>query len=122
MKIFSQFILILLLYHGSISNANAIEQASLEFVNNYKASLYKSLIIKPYGIGKAYFNESGKYFAKTKATMRSKDPIFQKESPFDVVNDEIGYSILTLTFSINESSIPQVIGGKGITQSEFEKN
>ena len=39
-----------------------------------------------------------------------------------ITNDSRGYSVLTLTFSITESSVPRATGGKQISKSEFDKN
>ena len=69
-----------------------------------------------------FFSESGQYFTKTKAVLKGKEPVYQKGQPFHVTNNESGYSVMTLTFSITESSIPQITGGKQISKSEFEEN
>jgi hypothetical protein len=42
--------------------------------------------------------------------------------PFEVTNNTSGYSVMTLTFSIKESSVPQATGGKQISKSEFDQN
>ena len=54
--------------------------------------------------------------------LKGKDPVYQKGRPFQVTNDENGYSVLTLTFSIRESTVPQVAGGKQISKLEFDQN
>ncbi|HUN01351.1 MAG TPA: hypothetical protein PLS00_00740, partial [Niabella sp.] len=51
-----------------------------------------------------YFSQSGYYFTKTKAVLRGKDPVYQKGQPFKVTNDDTGYSVMTLTFSIKENN------------------
>ena len=85
-------------------------------------SLYKSVTIGPYSSSTIYFSDSGYYFTKTKAALNGSDPVYRKGSPFKVTNDETGYSVMTLTFSIRESTVPQVTGGKQISRSEFEMN
>ncbi|WP_312195258.1 hypothetical protein [Epilithonimonas vandammei] len=87
-----------------------------------KGTLHKTVTISSFGSETIYFSESGQYFTKTKAVLKGKDPVYQKGQPFQVTNDETGYSVMTLTFSITESSIPQITGGKQISKSEFDQN
>lgn len=87
-----------------------------------KGVLHKTVTISTYGSSTIYFSESGQYFTKTKAVLNGKEPVYQKGQPFRVTNDETGYSVMTLTFSIKESSVPQVLGGKQISKSEFDQN
>ncbi len=62
------------------------------------------------------------YLKKTKAVLQEKDPVYRKGQPFEVTNNSSGYSVMTLTFSIKESSVPQATGGKQISKSEFDQN
>lgn len=87
-----------------------------------KGSLHQMVQILPYSNETIYFSESGQYFCKTKAVLRDKKPVYQKGQPFKVINDHTGYSVMTLTFSIKESNIPQITGGKTISKSEFDQN
>jgi len=68
------------------------------------------------------FSVSGYYFTKSKAELDNKEPIYQKGKAFKVINDNTGYSVLTLTFSITESATPEVTGGKRISKNEFDQN
>lgn len=86
------------------------------------SSVHEVVTISPYGRSTIYFTESEYYFTKTKAVLGKKEPIYQKGQPFHVVNDETGYSVMTLTFSITESNVPQVSGGIQISKTEFDKN
>jgi hypothetical protein len=86
------------------------------------SSLFEVIEISPYKSHTVYFQESGTYFAKTKATIKGKDPICKKSQNFKVVNDETGYSILTLTYTIKESKTPVSSGGQTISNKEFEKD
>ena len=117
----------------AFSNLNA--QARLTIENNSQrqmkvkimkkgsvSSLFEVIEISSYKSHTVYFHESGTYFTKTKATINGKDPICKKSQNFKVVNDETGYSILTLTFSIKESKTPISSGGQTISNSEFEKD
>lgn len=87
-----------------------------------KGSLFNIVTIGAYSNETVYFSETGYYFTKTKAVLKGKDAVFQKGKPFKVVNDETGYSEMTLTFTIKESAVPQVMGGQQISKSEFDQN
>jgi hypothetical protein len=117
----------------AFSNLNA--QARLTIENNSQrqmkvkimkkgsvSSLFEVIEISSYKSHTVYFHESGTYFTKTKATIKGKDPICKKSQMFNVVNDETGYSILTLTFTIKESKTPVSSGGQTISNIEFEKD
>lgn len=87
-----------------------------------KGTLHETITISAYGSQTIYFSESGDYFTKTKAVLNGKEPVYRKGQPFYVTNDATGYSVMTLTFSITESSVPQVTGGKQISKAEFDQN
>jgi len=87
-----------------------------------KGSLHETVTIAAYSNETVYFSNSGYYFTKTKATLKGRDPVYRRGQPFEVTNNSSGYSVLTLTFSIKESSVPQVTGGRQISKSEFEQN
>jgi hypothetical protein len=130
------FIFVTFIFTSLISlSSKAIGQANLTIENNSKrtmtikvmkgsgsGSLFKTVTIGPYGRQTVYFEESGYYFTKSRAVLSGKDPVYQKGQPFQVVNNSSGYSVLTLTFTIKESTIPQASGGVQISKSEFEKN
>ncbi len=128
------FCTLLLAFTSLVSSAQ--EQASLTVENhsqrymtikvmrteNGVSSLHETITISAHSSSTVYFAESGYYFTKTKAVLNRKDPVYQKGKPFLVTNDETGYSTMTLTFSIKESNVPQVSGGKQISKAEFDKN
>lgn len=87
-----------------------------------KGTLHKTVSIGKHSSGTVYFSETGYYFTKTKAVLSGRDPVYQKGKPFKVVNDDTGYSVMTLTFSITESTVPQVTGGQQISRQEFDQN
>lgn len=110
-------------------------QANLTIENNSKRTmtvkvmkgtgvgdLFETVTISAFGRSTIYFSESGYYFTKTKAVLSGRDPIYRKGEAFEVTNDSRGYSVLTLTFSITESSVPSATGGKQISKTEFDKN
>lgn len=84
--------------------------------------LHDILTVEPWSSNTVYFSTSGTYFTKTKATVSGRDPVYRKGGLFQVTNDKTGYSVMTLSFSIKESSVPQVTGGKLISKSEFDQN
>ena len=79
-------------------------------------SLHELVSISSYESKTIYFSKQ-LLLHKTKAVLRGKDPISERQ-PFKVTNDDTGYSVMTLTFSIKESTIPQVLGG----EANFKKN
>ncbi|HMP32505.1 MAG TPA: hypothetical protein PKD85_23050, partial [Saprospiraceae bacterium] len=87
-------------------------------------NLYQTKEISPYGSTTFYFNKTGTYFIKTRAIAKGRSAICYKDDPFKVVNDEEGYSEITITYSITESKNPSMSGGEGevISEKEFEKN
>jgi hypothetical protein len=87
-----------------------------------KGTLHETVTIAAYSNETVYFSNSGYYFTKTKAVLQGKSPVYRKGQAFEVTNDATGYSVLTLTFSIKESSVPQATGGKQISKSEFDQN
>ncbi|HQW11854.1 MAG TPA: hypothetical protein PK076_02970 [Saprospiraceae bacterium] len=90
--------------------------------HNRKATLHDSLTVQPHTSETVYFSTSGKYFTKTKAVYKDKEPVYRKGDRFEVTNNASGYSVLTLTFSIKESKVPQASGGQPISRSEYEEN
>lgn len=128
-------ILFFILCFVSLSN-RSFSQARLTIENNSmrnmtvkvmredggNGTLHETLSIGPNASETVYFSNSGNYFTKTKAVLKGKDPIYRKGQPFFVTNDMTGYSVLTLTFSITESSVPKASGGRAISKGEFDQN
>lgn len=128
-KLFFSFILLL------FASFQVQAQARLTVENNSQRSmtvkvmkgiesgtLHETVLIEPFGSKTIYFSESGSYFTKTKAVRTGTQPVYQKGKPFQVTSNERGYSVMTLTFSITESAVPQITGGKQISKIEFDKN
>jgi hypothetical protein len=87
-----------------------------------KGTLHETVTISAFSSRTVYFSTSGHYFTKTKAVLGGKEPVYQKGQPFQVTNDQTGYSVMTLAFTIKESTIPEVLGGQQISRAEFEEN
>ena len=111
----------------------AFSQAKMEVKNNsgrymvlkimkgyISGSLYKTIYVNAYSSKTVYFSSTDYYYTKSKATLRGKNPVYEKGESFRVVNENTGYSVITLEFSITESNVPQLVGGKRISKSEFE--
>ncbi len=103
---------------------NSMRTMTVKVMQGYsgKGTLHETVTIGAYGSKTVYFSNSGYYFTKTKAVLQGKDPVYRKGQPFEVTNNSSGYSVMTLTFSIKESSVPQATGGKQISKTEFEQN
>jgi hypothetical protein len=109
-------------------------QARLTIVNNStrymtvkvmrgaaKGSLHETVYIPGYSSETVYFSSSGTYFTKSKAVLAQREPVYKKGKAFRVTNDESGYSVLTLTFTIKESAVVESTG-QSISKTEFDQN
>jgi hypothetical protein len=109
-------------------------QARLTIVNNStrymtvkvmrgagKGSLHETVYIPGYASETVYFSSSGTYFTKSKAVLAQREPVYKKGKAFRVTNDESGYSVLTLTFTIKESAVLESTG-QSISKTEFDQN
>lgn len=103
---------------------NSMRTMTVKVMQGYsgKGTLHETITIAAYSNETVYFSNSGYYFTKTRAVLKGKDPVYRKGHPFEVTNNSSGYSVMTLTFSIKESSVPQATGGKSISKSEFDLN
>jgi hypothetical protein len=85
-------------------------------------SLHGTTSVAPFGTQTVYFSETGTYFLKTMAMLSGRDPVYQKGQPFRVHNGRDGFSVITMTYSITESAVPQVLGGEEISRQEFDRD
>ena len=90
--------------------------------NGGKGTLHRTVTIEAYSNESVNFSVSGQYFTKTKAILKGKEPVYRKGEPFKIVNDATGYTEMTITFTITESTVPQASGGKAISKTEFDQN
>jgi hypothetical protein len=84
--------------------------------------LNRTVVVGPMESRTIYFTESGEYFTKTKATRVGTEPIFRRGQPFVVHTGPGGFTVLTLTYTIAESTIPIATGGTPISQDEFDRD
>ena len=103
---------------------NSMRSMTVKVMTGYsgKGTLHETVTIGAYSSETVYFSNSGYYFTKTKAVLKGKDPVYRKGQPFQVTNNSSGYSVMKLTFTIKESTVPQASGGKAISKSEFDEN
>lgn len=103
---------------------NSMRSMTVKVMKGYSspAVLYESVTVNAYDRVTVYFSNSGTFFTKTKAVLNGKDPIYRKGESFQVTSNSMGYSVMTLTFTIVESSKPQATGGKAISKTEFDQN
>jgi len=103
---------------------NSMRSMTVKVMKGYsgKGTLHETVTIGAYSSETVYFSESDYYFTKIKAVLKGKDPVYRKGQPFEVTNNSSGYSVMTLTFSIKESTVPQATGGKQISKTEFDQN
>lgn len=103
---------------------NSMRSMTVKVMKGYngKGTIHETVTVSAYGSETVFFSESGYYFTKTKAVLKGKDPVYRKGQPFEVTNNSSGYSVMTLTFSIKESAVPQATGGKSISKTEFDQN
>ena len=113
------------------------QRAELHLVNNSDRSLtikvmrangpttdavYSVLSVIPYGSTTEYFAQTGDYYLKTEASLKDKEPVYTKGNPFRVYVGTDGYSVLTITYSMTESNMPDPIAGSRISKSELDLN
>lgn len=105
-------------------NNNSSRKMTVKVMRNdgFNGELFEQVYISPYELKSVYFSQTGYYFTKTKAEKPGKDPVYRKGELFKVYNGDDGYSVLTLTFTIKESSTPIISGGKSITKKEFDQD
>ena len=103
---------------------NSMRLMTVKVMKGYSspAELYESVTVNAYDRVTVYFSNSGTFFTKTKAVLNGKDPVYRKGESFQVTSNSTGYSVMTLTFTIVESTIPQATGGKTISKTEFDQN
>lgn len=116
---------------------NSAQKARLEIVNSSQRTLlikvmkrsyggndrkHSTLAIQPGYRGTEYFSYTGDYYLKTKASKRGQKPIYEKGKPFEVYVGHDGYSVLTVTYSITETSSYDPLDGDRISEAEFEKD
>ncbi len=89
--------------------------------SNGASSLYSRLKISPQSEGIEYFPTTGYFFLKIKASRYGQPIVYSKGDPFRVYVGSDGYDVLTITYSIEESTLDP-LSGETISPAEFEKD
>jgi len=67
-------------------------------------------------------HQTGNYYLKIKATYPNRRTVFKKGNQFEVYVGNDGYSVLTISFSIQESELSDPMSGEQISESEFDRD
>lgn len=101
-------------------NNNSERDLTIKVMKN-SGGLYTTLYIGPKQSRTCYIQQQGYYYTKVKAERNHFDTIYSKGDVFYVTNNSTGYSVLELTYWIEESQYPQSSGTR-ISKSQFESN
>lgn len=123
-------ILLLMLFAGTLSSF--AESAHITFTNNFERSItvklmklkggvYSTVYVSPKSSRTISITQQGYYYTKTKAEKAMSETIYSKDDSFFVQNNSQGYSVLEITYWIQESKYPQASGTR-ISRSEFEND
>ncbi len=88
---------------------------------NGSGSIYSRMTIYPNSEGVKYFPTTGYYFLKVKASRSGRPDVFTKGDSFRVYVGSDGYDVLTITYSIEESTL-NPLSGETISKTEFDKD
>ncbi len=83
--------------------------------------LYTTLYVGAKQSRTCYFSQQGYYYTKTKAEKSFSETMYSKDDAFFVQNNSQGYSVLEITYWIEESQYPQSSGTR-ISKSQFEND
>ena len=89
--------------------------------SNGSSSLHSRLTIKPQSSGTKYFPTTGYFYLKIKASRYARPTVYTQGDPFRVYVGDDGYDVLTISYSIEESTLDPM-SGETISQAEFEKD
>ena len=101
-------------------NNNSERDLTVKVMKN-SGGLYTTLYIGPKQSRTCYIQQQGYYYTKVKAERSRFDTMYSKDDAFYVQNNSTGYSVLELTYWIQESQYPQSSGTR-ISKSQFESN
>lgn len=83
--------------------------------------LYTTLYVRAQQSRTCYIDQQGYYYTKTKAEKSFGETIYSQDDAFFVQNNSQGYSVLSITYWIEESQYPQS-SGTHISKSQFEND
>lgn len=83
--------------------------------------LYTTIYVPAKSTRSTNIYAQGYYYTKTKAEKQWSETLYSKDEAFFVQNNSQGYSVLTVTYWVEESKYPQS-SGQRISKSEFESD
>lgn len=125
-RVFIVFILLIGSLHvfaesAQITFANHSERSITIKVMKYSGGLYSTVYVGPKSSRTIYIGQQGYYYTKTKAEKALCETIYSKDDAFFVQNNSQRYSVLEITYWIQESKYPQSSGTR-ISKSEFDND
>lgn len=100
---------------------NMSERTLTVKIMKMNSGLYKTIYIPAKSTRSVTIQDQGYYYTKTKAEKYQSETIYSKDDAFYVQNNYMGYSVLTVTYWVEESNYPQS-SGQRISKSEFEND
>lgn len=104
------------------TSARSLTIKVMEEITTRNDTLQSVLTVHPYSRKVEYFTKTGDYYLKTEASLAGKESIYTKGNPFRVYVGSDGYSVLTITYAITESTAPDPVAGSRISKIEFDRN
>lgn len=84
--------------------------------------LYTTLYVGAQQSRTCHIAQQGYYYTKTKAEKTLSETIYSQDDAFFVQNNSQGYSVLSITYWIEESQYPPQSSGTRISKSQFEND
>ncbi len=106
---------------AKITFDNHSERSITIKVMKYSGGLYSTVYVGPKSSRTIHISQQGYYYTKTKAEKALCETIYSKDDAFFVQNNSQGYSVLEITYWIQESKSPQSSGTR-ISKSEFDND
>jgi hypothetical protein len=95
---------------------------TVKVMNASSGRLFKKFTVYPRATYIEYFAITGSFFLKTKAEYPGRETLYEKGNPFRVYVGTDGYSVLTITYAIQESDVANPLEGKSISRQEYERD
>ncbi len=93
----------------------------LRVLSGSSSVLFGKMHIAPQSKSINYFSTTGNYYLKVKASRLNRPDVYSKGDPFRVYVGSDGYDVLTITYSIEESTL-NPMDGETISKAEFEQD
>ena len=100
---------------------NMSERSLTVKIMKYDGGLYNTIYVPAKSSRTTNIFTQGYYYTKTKAEKQWSETLYSKDDAFFVQNNSQGYSVLTVTYWVEESKYPQS-SGQRISKLEFEND